>query len=204
MRLDRSVRGELQWGMKIPNVPLSTLNDETVMLHDLYQNSKQNDKALVLIAGSVSWPPLRQTVQELNSWYDLYKQHLDFLLVYINEAHASDGWRLGNFVDIPNHKCIEDRKKAANMLINKFGLRLPVVLDTMTNEFDKAFAVWPERYYIAYEDQMVFVAEPTHEFGFDRTVLHRQIRNHYDHKLQKLQTLADCNESKEKELTVVD
>jgi len=78
----------------------------------------------------------------------------------------------------------------------KFGLssRIPILADTMANSFDEKFAVWPERsplcnrswsdlvyllivcrYYTIHNGHMAYVAEPTHEFGYDRDQLLRSI-----------------------------
>lgn len=100
----------------------------------------------------------------------------DFVMVYIREAHASDVWPLGHHVDIPNHKTIEDRKKAAEKL-NKDNIE--ILLDTMDNTFDNTFAAWPERYYIIYDGVIQYIASPTSEFGFDRFLLYNTIYRIY-------------------------
>jgi len=112
---------------------------------------------------------LRQTINKFNRWAQKYSQNIDFVVVYIEEAHASNAWPLGKFVDIPNHTCVADRKKASAILRER-GLSpsIPIYLDTMENAFDKAFAVWPERYYIVLNGVLEYVAEPTHEYGYNR------------------------------------
>jgi len=87
--------------------------------------------------------------------------------VYIAEAHANDVWPLGKHVDLPSHKTIQDRRDAALMLKNKFDCQVPMLLDTMTDEFDAKFAVWPERYYVIQRGKMEHVFFPEIEFGFD-------------------------------------
>lgn len=60
-------------------------------------------------------------------------------------------------------------KDYANAVVNDDEeKRIPVVVDTMSDEFDRAFAVWPERYFVVRDGKMVLVAKPTNEFGFDR------------------------------------
>lgn len=117
-------------------------------------------------------------MSKINKWAAAFAQYVDFIVVYIAEAHASDGWPLGHFVDIPNHTCIADRKQASALMRSKYGLEpsVPVFLDTMDNEFDKEFAVWPERYYVSIRGVLQFVAMPNHEFGYDRS----QFRNALD------------------------
>ena len=38
-----------------------------------------------------------------------FRDHADFLIIYIEEAHASDGWKFANNFDINNHRTIQDR-----------------------------------------------------------------------------------------------
>jgi len=92
-------------------------------------------------------------------------------MVYIDEAHASDRWPLGSHVDLPHHQTIEDRQKGAQLLMEKFNFQLPILLDTMDNQFDSKYAVWPERYYFIKEGKMEIIGEPTTEFGYDRNSL---------------------------------
>jgi len=112
---------------------------------------------------------LRQTIQKFNKWAVKYSQNIDFVVVYIAEAHASDAWPLGKFVNIPNHTCVADRKKASTVLRDQgLSSSIPIYLDSMENTFDKEFAVWPERYYIVHNGVLEYVAEPTHEYGYNR------------------------------------
>jgi len=46
-----------------------------------------------------------------------------------------------------------------------------MLLDTMEDKFDEAFAVWPERYYVIQSEKLVHVFFPDSEFGFDTTTM---------------------------------
>jgi len=120
------------------------------------------------------------SAQQLNSWQSIYGKHIDFLCVYIAEAHANDKWPLGRHVDIPSHKSFEDRVDSSDILINKYQFKIPVMYDTMTDEFDKNYAVWPERYYIIRDNKLVYIFCPTVDFGFDREELEKELQNCLD------------------------
>lgn len=92
---------------------------------------------------------------------------MNFLLVYIAEAHATDVWPLGRHVELASHKTLDDRINAANLLISKYNCNIPILLDNMNDEFDDNYAVWPERYYIIQNGVMKHIFYPTIEFGFD-------------------------------------
>jgi len=97
-------------------------------------------------------------------------------MIYIREAHASDVWPLGKAVNITNHKTIQERKDASDLLLNK-DLKIPILLDTMENTFDKEFAVWPERYFIFYDGKVLYIASPTSELGYNRGIFWQNLMN---------------------------
>ncbi len=71
-------------------------------------------------------------------------------MIYINEAHAADVWPIGLSAGTINysHKTINDRLTCANKFINTFNFTMPTYLDSIDNQFDTEFSVWPFRYYI--------------------------------------------------------
>jgi hypothetical protein len=54
-RMDRSREGDLKNGYAVPNVKLSTMSGETVMLHDYIEKMQSgSDRLLVITAGSIT------------------------------------------------------------------------------------------------------------------------------------------------------
>ena len=72
--------------------------------------------------------------------------HIRAVFIYIEEAHAVDEWPIGSEVREHQAKSLEDRYAAAK----KLGLsdKWMLLLDSMDNEFSKAFSPWPFRYYL--------------------------------------------------------
>jgi len=99
------------------------------------------------------------------------------LVVYISEAHAQDEWPLGKQVCLNQHKTIEERLKAANDFNEQFHCRLPVLVDTMDNNFDNAYACWPERFFIIEHDKMAMIGHPSNEFGYERDLIVKWLRS---------------------------
>uniref|UniRef100_F7IF83 Iodothyronine deiodinase n=2 Tax=Callithrix jacchus TaxID=9483 RepID=F7IF83_CALJA len=79
----------------------------------------------------------------------------DFLIIYIEEAHASDGWAFKNNVDIRNHQNLQDRLQAAHLLLAR-SPQCPVVVDTMQNQSSELYAALPERLYIIQEGRILY------------------------------------------------
>jgi len=100
-------------------------------------------------------------------------------LVYIAEAHATDVWPLGSHVSLPSHKTLDDRIQAAKILQTKYHNKIPLLVDTMSDEFDEKYAIWPERYYTAYPSagKIHSVFMPTTEFGFDHQTMFSLLQN---------------------------
>jgi hypothetical protein len=84
--------------------------------------------------------------------YETYKDKADFRIVYVKEAHPSDGWqvpqnqRQGVVYTTP--KTIEDREKIALECAAHLELKIPIVLDGIDDAVEKAYAGWPDRFYV--------------------------------------------------------
>lgn len=112
----------------------------------------------------------------MNSLQEEFAGKVDFLGVYISEAHAQDEWPLGTKYCFNQPKTIDDRLRIANDFVNDFGFKIPMLADSMKNEFDTRFASWPERFYIVQNGKLALVGEPTNEFGFDREIIRDFLR----------------------------
>lgn len=80
----------------------------------------------------------------------------DFLMIYVKEAHAVDGWNLRGwkYEDLYQHKSLEDRINAA-LLLKKEDLPCPLVVDLMDNNASLSYGAIPERLYIIFEGKTV-------------------------------------------------
>ena len=84
--------------------------------------------------------------------YEDYKDHADFLTVYVREAHPTDEWAMkSNIKDdvcYVQPKTLAQRVAIANDFIKRFHYPIDFGIDDMNNAADKAYAAWPERFYI--------------------------------------------------------
>uniref|UniRef100_A0A8C4VBU1 Iodothyronine deiodinase n=1 Tax=Falco tinnunculus TaxID=100819 RepID=A0A8C4VBU1_FALTI len=120
-------------GHPAPNTPVVTLSGEVCRLFDFVQDNRP----LILNFGSY------------------FSSIADFLIIYIEEAHAVDGWAFKNNVVIKNHRSLEDRKIAAQFL-QKNNPLCPVVLDTMENLSSSKYAALPERLYLLQGGKVIY------------------------------------------------
>ena len=84
--------------------------------------------------------------------YNDYKDHADFLTVYVREAHPTDEWQMKSNVkdDVcyAQPKTLEQRVAIAKDFTTRFKFPLPFGIDDMSNAADNVYAAWPERLYV--------------------------------------------------------
>uniref|UniRef100_A0A8C3RMV9 Iodothyronine deiodinase n=2 Tax=Chelydra serpentina TaxID=8475 RepID=A0A8C3RMV9_CHESE len=87
----------------------------------------------------------------------------DFLLVYIDEAHPSDGWAApgisSSSFEVRKHRNQEDRCAAAHQLLERFSLppQCQVVADCMDNNANVAYGVSFERVCIVQRQKIAYL-----------------------------------------------
>jgi hypothetical protein len=137
------------------------LNIETISLRSLLGKGRY----LVLNFGSCTWPPF---LASLKSFIELAKFHqelnspIDFLIIYIVEAHASDGLKFNGpqYSFIANHRNIKDRINAVKIMmemakINKESA-ISVYCDTMDDHTNHLFRGSPERLYVLHDQKVLY------------------------------------------------
>uniref|UniRef100_A0A8C9RSS3 Iodothyronine deiodinase n=1 Tax=Scleropages formosus TaxID=113540 RepID=A0A8C9RSS3_SCLFO len=87
----------------------------------------------------------------------------DFLLVYIEEAHPSDGWALSTMeshaFQVKKHRSLEERMLAAHRLLEHFALppQCHLVADCMDNNANVAYGVSNERVCIVQKKKIAYL-----------------------------------------------
>ena len=93
----------------------------------------------------------------LREVYEHYGERVQFLQIYIREAHPTDGWYMGNH-DIRDPRDHDERRGVAGMCKDALRLDIPVLVDDMDDTVMKAYAAWPDRLYLVGEDgRIVYV-----------------------------------------------
>ena len=108
---------------------------------------------------------------------DLYAEHGDrvqFLVIYIREAHPTDGWYMGNH-DFRDPQTIVERRALAGTCETRLKYGIPTLVDEMDDAVMKAYAAWPDRLYLADLDGRVAYAGGIGPRGFKPGKLKRAI-----------------------------
>ena len=91
--------------------------------------------------------------------YNGYREEVAFLVVYVQEAHATDGWQsASNITDgvlFRQHQSFEEREEVAQTCSLDLHLPLPVLIEEMDNAIDEAYGAAPERLYLIGADGRV-------------------------------------------------
>ncbi|PKK62132.1 hypothetical protein RhiirC2_870319 [Rhizophagus irregularis] len=183
-------RGNLKEGMLAPDCPLVPLtNDKTIIqLHSLYKPGRP----FVLLAGSYTCPLYRYISHVLNDIYSLYNENVDFYMIQIRKAHASDVWPIGNIVEVKEHRTLEERLTAARKMVKATQLEIHVLADTMDNTFLNLYSLWPFRFFVIKDGVLKLVGLPK-EARYDTT----DLVNCLDALLDKKSSESDFTQKKE-------
>ncbi len=118
----------------------------------------------------------------LKEVYEKYRDDVEFIVVYVKEAHPSDKWWLGrtrtqrlahelmgslNRIDVQDPVTLEQRRRvAASCQANLFDGVVPLYVDTIANEVAVAYTARPTRIYLIGRDGRVIYNPGIGPFGF--------------------------------------
>jgi hypothetical protein len=92
--------------------------------------------------------------------YERYSDRVQFLVIYIREAHPADGWHMRK-TDIYDPKTIEERRRVAGECTMALQYGIPTLVDGMDDAVMTAYAAWPERLYLVdLEGRTVYAGGP--------------------------------------------
>lgn len=107
----------------------------------------------------------------LNEIYDTYKNDIEFFLIYIREAHPSDGWQtpqnLYDDVIFDTPETDDARAEIAGVCQISQDIRLPMLLDGIDNDIENKYISAPIRLFVIdAEGRITFNGAPGPQ-GFD-------------------------------------
>ena len=91
--------------------------------------------------------------------YEEYRDRVEFFVVYVQEAHPTDGWQtdsnLQEGVLFRQHQSYEEREEVAQSCSIDLQIGLPILIEEMDNAIDEAYGAAPERLYLIGADGRV-------------------------------------------------
>jgi hypothetical protein len=109
----------------------------------------------------------------LKDLYTKYRDRVQFLHIYIREAHPKDGWWVGGpisrrifgaggpseaAIDVNDPRTIKERQQVASRCVSTLRYEIPTYVDTMDDTVNKTYAAYPTRLYLIGVDGKVAYA----------------------------------------------
>jgi hypothetical protein len=100
-------------------------------------------------------------------------------MVYIQEAHASDGWQTESnekenvIYDYP--KDYDERTEVASACSVNLGIEFPALVDTIDNKTEAAYTAWPDRLYLIDSRGKIVFKSEAGPFGFKTELLSKAL-----------------------------
>ncbi len=109
-------------------------------------------KPVVLVFGSFTCGPFRSQTGNIEKLYHRYKDRATFVMVYVRDAHPTDGWRmesndrLGATTAQP--KTYDERVAVAQKCGRVLSLAFPMLVDTIDDAAGARYSGMPGRLYV--------------------------------------------------------
>ncbi len=160
-----SLQAGPQLGEMAPDFTLTTLDGSEITLSKV-----TGEKPIVLIFGNFTCGPFRSQSGNVEKLYERYKNRANFFLIYVREAHPSDGWwmqsnqRAG--IDLTQPKDVTQRRAVAETCQKHLKLSVPFLVDTIDDRVGSVYSGMPNRLYLIDPQGRVAFKNGRGPFGF--------------------------------------
>ncbi len=150
--LFRQELGSLQPGPRLdetaPDFTLKTNDGKTEMT----LSKLIGPRPVVLVFGNVTCGPFRSQAGNLEKLRRRYEDRATFLMVYVREAHPTDGWRMesndGVGVVTAQPRTDDERAAVAQRCGRLLDLGFPMLVDTIDDTVGNRYSGMPGRLYV--------------------------------------------------------
>jgi hypothetical protein len=109
-------------------------------------------KPVVLLFGNFTCGPFRGLYPEVDAVYRRFKDDANFLMVYVREAHPTDGWAMASNdragVAFKQPTTTAERAEICEAFRKRLKPGIPVVVDDITDPVNTAYSGNPVRLYV--------------------------------------------------------
>ena len=127
-------------------------------------------KPVVLVFGNFTCGPFRSQAGNVEKLAQMYKDRATFVMVYVREAHPTDGWAMSSNdrvgVALAQPKTYEERVDVARTCGKRLALGFPMLVDTIDDAVGARFSGMPSRLYLIDRDGRVAYKSGRGPFGF--------------------------------------
>jgi hypothetical protein len=127
-------------------------------------------KPVVLVFGNVTCGPFRTQAGNVEALHHRYKDRATFLMVYVREAHPTDGWSMASNervgVSIRQPRTYDERVAVARTCSVRLALGFPMLVDTIDDVVGSRYSGMPSRLYLLDLQGKVAYKSGRGPFGF--------------------------------------
>ena len=127
-------------------------------------------KPMVLVFGNFTCGPFRSTYPAVEAVRERQKDNADFLMVYVREAHPTDGWAMKSNdkvgVSVAQPTTFEERQTVAEQCAAKLNPSMPLLIDDINDAVGNAYSGMPARLYVIDTNGRVAYKSGRGPFGF--------------------------------------
>lgn len=127
-------------------------------------------KPVVLVFGNFTCGPFRSTYPTVEAVRERQQANADFLLVYVREAHPTDGWAMKSNdkvgVTFAQPTTFEERQAIAEQCAAKLNPSMPLLIDDINDTVGNAWSGMPARLYVIDTHGKVAYKSGRGPFGF--------------------------------------
>ncbi|WZO99282.1 deiodinase family protein [Isosphaeraceae bacterium EP7] len=127
-------------------------------------------KPVVLVFGNFTCGPFRSQAGNVEKLYRRYKDRATFVMVYVREAHPTDGWRMESNdrveVTLAQPTTYEERVNVAQACSSRLKLGFPMLVDSIDDAVGARYSGMPSRLYLIDDDGKVAYKSGRGPFGF--------------------------------------
>lgn len=132
--------------------------------------SMLGEKPLVIVFGNFTCGPFRSFYPAVDALYKKYEGRANFLMVYVREAHPTDGWAMESNtragVKVAQPRTFEERNAVAQQFCTRLQPSMPVVVDELSDPVGHAYSGMPARLYVIDTEGKVAFKSGRGPFGF--------------------------------------
>jgi alkylhydroperoxidase family enzyme len=171
--------GSLQPGPKLdtvaPDFTLKTNDGKS----EITLSKLVGPKPVVLIFGNFTCGPFRSHSGNFDKLHERYKDRATFVMVYVREAHPTDGWRMESNdrvgVSPEQPKTYEERVEVARTCGKYLNLGFPMLVDTIDDRVGAEYSGMPGRFYLIDHEGKVAFKNGRGPFGFKPAELEQSL-----------------------------
>jgi peroxiredoxin len=147
--------GRLRTGDPAPDFALKRLDSDEVVRLSTFAGKKP----VALIFGTYTCPIFRGQFRTINDLAGMYNNKVEFMLVYVREAHPADGLQVEENLEqgivLSDPKALEEKKSHASTCVRDLNIKFTTLVDGMDNRVEQQYTAWPTRLYLIGKDGRV-------------------------------------------------